>query len=301
LNSPNFLIKVFGTKYKDVDPEYVKLCLDDSYEKLSDIMQTLGLEFREGSITVHCDRVLANNTKSNYIKQMKLFALFASMIGDVESLIMLHPNAPSVFVPSMSPTSIGLFMKYKTGKNKGNILQNIEKTANIKDVFGTEIICNGTWNDPGIADQFLSSIGSVHKVHSQTGEFTDSCNLCKEINGNDPNSMGCRFHQPARRVYRMGNPRSSEIISNATKQLTQDLNNHRKEGAAQLLPVEIQAVRRALCSSGILQDLQTTVMFLTSIFLCDRFDEFASIEMTDFISNLSIMIGGILNGPCVVV
>ena len=76
------------------------------------------------------------------------------------SMLMLEEHPPDKFCPAMNPTTIALFIIFKRSK-KGEPL--LDQHGNpVKDVFGEEIKCQGGWNNPKNAEQYLAAIGCIH-------------------------------------------------------------------------------------------------------------------------------------------
>ncbi len=193
--------------------------------------------------------IIRENTKKDYIKHFTGFGAFCAMIGDYESFVVTHKNAPGEFCPSMKPATIAAYFRYKRWE-KGTILRSFTTDEIITDIYGESVLCDGGWKDPGNANQFLSSITSLHMARKQSGPFKEPCATCIDQWKKNPESNGCRFHPGDIRVWRTGNPRNLETVHNAYRENTQDLFEYVVRGSYQLLPVELIEIRRLLLSTN---------------------------------------------------
>ena len=115
----------------------------------------------------------------------------------------------------MRPITIATYLRYKRCE-KGSTLKWFDnENTPVVDVLGDPVLCDGQWNAPGNANQFLLSIATLHEVHDQGGSFRDRCENCYREWQQNSNSTGCRFHPGKIRVWREGNPRKSEVVHNA--------------------------------------------------------------------------------------
>jgi hypothetical protein len=181
----------------------------------------------------------------------------------------------------MDDEVICLYIAYKT-KPKGQPLLHLNKMSPVLDVLNDAVLCTGAWNDPVNMEQFLSAISRLHKSQKQQGQYYEECDKCIEL-WKEGDSRGCRFHPWQALVWRRGNPRYSEKVSEAVKEAKKcpGCKNHEVKGSYQLLPKEVRKLGVHLLSSGKLEDLQLFCIVLTSIYLFLRFDEFHQLKLED--------------------
>ena len=121
-----------------------------------------------------------DNTKSTYLKHIRGLRYFCSLIGilqlisdylkgleqigDYESYLLLHPNPPEPFCPSMNPKTIANFIRFKRAAS-GEPFILLDSTSQCIDVFGKPVFTMGGWKDPRNVDQCLSALGiSLAKI-----------------------------------------------------------------------------------------------------------------------------------------
>jgi hypothetical protein len=98
------------------------------------------------------------NTIKNYEKHYKGLRYFFALIGDWESMLILTPDAPNG-CPSMKVRSIILYFEWR---RRTGILKD-QNGQVVLDRFGEEIVCMGTWRDPGNVHQCRSAITFAHE------------------------------------------------------------------------------------------------------------------------------------------
>ena len=274
-----------GRKRKyDVETQYqVRL-----QEGMTSYLRSLDLKPSEGTKVPTGTSILQNTTKKDYEKHFRGFTSFCSKIGDYESILVTYEHSPDEFCPSMKPESIALYLRFKRWKN-GTILKSFTTEEVVNDIFGEPVLCDGGWNDPGNANQFLSAITTAHRAINQSGAFKSPCNSCIESWRKNSNSNGCRFHPGDIRVWRNGNPRDSQIVKNAYRENTKELFEYVVKGSYQLLPIELKEMRTLLLSTNTLEDVQLFCIILVSIHLFLRHDEFSNIKVEDIQRDLSVI------------
>ena len=156
-----------------------------------------------------------------YEKHYRGLRYFCSLVGDYESLLILSPNAPSPFCPSMDPETIVSFIKFKRSAEGAELL---DKDGNaVKDVLGNPVLCQGGWDDPRNVEQLMSAVGLLHEARGETGRgaFEDRCLACIAAESEGKRD-GCRRPHTTSHLWRIGNPLRSEILKNTMKQSTKD-------------------------------------------------------------------------------
>jgi len=164
---------------------------------------------------------LLARAESGILGVLRLYQLRLSrIVGDYESLLMLHDRAPDDFCPSMNPVSITQFISFKRS-TKGSDLTDLTSSQNVMDVDGNVVKCQGGWNDPRNVDQCLAAVSALHSARGQRGSFKDRCNQCVELDDQGYSIFfslifslsitgsyhGCRIHRGSPCLWRMGNPK----------------------------------------------------------------------------------------------
>lgn len=240
---------------------------------------------------------LTGNTTKNYGKHFNGLFRFSCVIGDYESLLILHPQAPLQFCPSMKARTVALYMRYKTMEKGSPLLD--ENDRHVFNVFDERVLCVGDWKDPGNCDQYMSSVTRIHMARGQSGLYMDECNDCIQAYNSDKNSTGCRFHPGEFRVWRKGNPRQSELVQNLYSECKDYCSHHVIKGSYQLLPEALMQIRDLLLSTGRLHDLQLWCIILVSIYLFLRHDEFHGIKLSDIRREFSAVTQEKISSICI--
>lgn len=233
--------------------------------------------------------ILADNSYLSYTKQFRGFFKFLALIGDYDSMLVFHNQKSKLVTESMVSESVALYIIYKTKKSTENLTKLHNKTIMMKDIFGQEIKCVGHWNAIGNADQFLNAITNIHLTIRQTAAYTDPCELCINARQSNNNSTGCRFHLGEYKFYRRGNPRYSNEVNKAMIIAKEETQNHRSKKCAQLLPSEVETLRKYLFSTNKIADYQLYVMILLGIHLFLRFDEVANFSFTQYLPEFTVV------------
>jgi hypothetical protein len=229
---------------------------------------------------------IADATKRNYRKHYDGLYQFAAMIGAYGTCFALSYYAPTDFCPSADDDVVALYMMYKSEPKATILLRKDQQATEVLDIFQTKIICRGDWNDPGNCDQFLSAISRLHGSQNNSGQYHPSCECC--IRAWKEQKPSCFRHPNAYRVWKKGNPRTSESVQNAYMGAKRSLGDtHVVKGSCQLKPREVHAIRSNLLSRGKLDDLQMFCIMLTSIYLLLRHDEFHLIRVFENICKSS--------------
>ncbi|KAI9321094.1 hypothetical protein DFJ73DRAFT_769282 [Zopfochytrium polystomum] len=109
------------------------------------------------------------NTLRFYQKHMRGIQYFCALIGDYESLLMLLECPPTPICPSMKPSTLASFKRFKQFPPNTPLLD--AHGNSVLDVFGDAITRQGGWNDPGSANGFLSVMGGIHRSRNQQGPY----------------------------------------------------------------------------------------------------------------------------------
>jgi hypothetical protein len=95
------------------------------------------------------------NTRKAYLKHVKMFAAFLSLIGDFESLITLSEYRPVLNCPSIKANSITMFYTYNSKANMGLKLK--FNSEFVLDQQGHQIECRGIYSNFTV--QYFSQMG----------------------------------------------------------------------------------------------------------------------------------------------
>lgn len=94
----------------------------------------------------------------------------------------------------------------------------------------------------------LSAVGSVHSERGHNKQpFQDACKDCwnMELKYGDHNN-GCIRHRGSPCLWRRGDPRTQEVVTNAIKQAGKDSASYVAQGDSPLLPNELISLRASL-------------------------------------------------------
>jgi hypothetical protein len=230
-------------------------------------------------------RLLSANTSQAYQKHYRGLRYFCCMIGDYESLIFLQDDAPSHYCPAMSAITISNFIRFKRGEAESVLI-----SANgepVLDRNGAAALCQGGWNDPDNATQFLSAVSALHASRGQRGQYSDKCNACWEAKSQTDCTNGCFHHLGTPRFWRTGDPALSEIVANTKKSSTRDGIGYQAKGNFALMINELLEIRKGLVSTGSLYDYGVWLMTLLGVHLFLRSDEMVELCLEHFILDLT--------------
>jgi hypothetical protein len=104
------------------------------------------------------------------------------MIGDYESLLMLHNKCPKN-CPSMKEESCIMYMWYKF-RPTTTVLTNMTGVP-VSDVTGIIMHCSESWNDPGKHNHLSRALYSIHIVSKQNGIYQEMCDECCDLPGSE--------------------------------------------------------------------------------------------------------------------
>ncbi|KAH9097852.1 hypothetical protein LEN26_016941 [Aphanomyces euteiches] len=85
---------------------------------------------------------LETNSIAAYKKHLRGLYFFCSLVGDYNSLLILLECPPEPFCPSMSPSSIVDFIRFKR-QEKGAPFFRQGSNQQCMDVFGNPVVCMG--------------------------------------------------------------------------------------------------------------------------------------------------------------
>jgi hypothetical protein len=117
---------------------------------------------------------IAPKLKVAYTKDFWGLFKFLTLIGDYNSLVVLHMKSSTTKTPRMNENSVALYMPYKTGA-VGALLTYIGSEDPVLDVNGDAIRSCAEWDNIGNVTQFLSAILTVHRAISQRSIYRDAC------------------------------------------------------------------------------------------------------------------------------
>lgn len=230
-------------------------------------------------------RCQAANTRERYEGILGNMGRFFILIGDYESLLILHEYAPRNCI-SMKPESVVLFAKFKRSE-KGSILKNSNEEA-VRDVDGNEVVCSGEWIDPSNVDGLRTSVAMLHQIYEQAGEYKDVCLDCKLL-PTENSFKGCTAHSGFPRLRRQGNPVESETWRNYAKKNTKAGAEYQRHGCEQLLPSDIRRLRNYLIASNTVEGLKLYLIIIIAVKLFLRSDEFGNIEFSDIVAGMTVV------------
>ncbi|KAH9148838.1 hypothetical protein AeRB84_007935, partial [Aphanomyces euteiches] len=203
--------------------------------------------------------LLETNSIAAYKKHLRGLYFFCSLVGDYDSLLILLECPPEPFCPSMSPSSIVDFIRFKR-QEKGAPFFRQGSNQQCMDVFGNPVVCMGV----------LHSARNNH-----LGNFEDSCNNCKRL-WSQQSFHGCVVHA--------GRPQL-----NAMKTSRKQSAGYRAKGDMALTPMEVQDIRQYLLTTNQLSDLRLFVMIIMSIklFLCS--DKILQIKVENLVPDVCVI------------
>lgn len=260
-------------------------------EYLSSIMLHLG----NGRSTRLGLKERKKNTVKMYDYRLDVFEYFCYQIGCVESLSILHSACPESNVPSMPPTTIANFIRYKSSE-KGTVLKDFVTGETVVDTSGNPILCAGGWKASTNVVQFQGAITALHEARGQIGPFIASCEACVDARNADLHSTGCFHHAGQYLFFRRGDPTKSMIMKNVVNNIVKNVLrvNHVVQGAYQLLPREVRRIRSALLSRNNIYDFQLFTVILVAIHLFLRSEEVATLDTARILPNLCQFHGNVL-------
>ena len=275
----------------DYDYLLGQLAVDDDVEQktnegLAAAFAKLKMELQTNSHGLLGSKHCAGRTKSAYLKHCRGMFRFFARIGAYECLLVLHTKTCSTKIPSMDANYVALYLLYKTGAAL-EPLKRIGYSETVMDVNGNPVLCCGEWHDLGNVNQFLSTITAVHRTISQGGTYKEACADCNKSLVTDGTSNGCFNHHGSVLFWRSGNPRDSNVVNDVYKRCKKNCEHHQITSCYQLLPEEVQQLRRRLLSTNSLVDLQYYCMLLVSTYIFLRCDEICNMQFCHFTSSLS--------------
>ncbi|EPZ32830.1 hypothetical protein O9G_004101 [Rozella allomycis CSF55] len=226
----------------------------------------LGLQLSENRVEQVNDWGISKRTKLAYQKHFRGLSECLTLIGDYESLLLLHKHCPTPFCPSINATSVAHYINSKRGM-KGSILKDINQNEVI-DVCGKPVQCCGGWNDPKNVKQFMS----VHTLRGNGGQYAEpSIDCWNEDFAN--RGFGCIIHRGKPCIWRNGCPSTHIIVKSAMGKSAKEGEYYVAEGDSALTQFELQRIRIALLAKNNIEDCQLWVLVLISIKLFLRSNE----------------------------
>jgi hypothetical protein len=272
--SSNFISKKNITRVRHVITNDLA---DITSVKMEELLKKLSLSTSSYVIPMTGSRPLVENSKEAYEKHARGLEFFFNLIGAYDSLLILLKNPPFPFCPSMSPSDIKLYIQFKR-LPKDTLL--VHDGSAVKDVFGKEVMCQGSWNDPKNVEQLISAIGAIHQSRNQRGPYEEPCGDCLKLEEQGLGHQGCRFHYGRPAIWSRGNPKHSEILEYCVKQTAKEGATYQPDGDSPLTPWELLDIRTNLISSNELWDFELWLLILISCKMSLREDEVS--ELQDF-------------------
>ncbi|RKP17529.1 hypothetical protein ROZALSC1DRAFT_24113 [Rozella allomycis CSF55] len=124
---------------------------------------------------------------------------FLTLIGDHESLLLLHKHCPTPFCLSINGTCVAYDITSKHGI-KGSIIKDINQNEVI-DVFGEPVQCFGGWNDPKNLKQFMSALGWLHTLRGNGGQYEEPFLKKFEVSCLNEVNLGLLMHVEKQVIY----------------------------------------------------------------------------------------------------
>lgn len=284
----------FDKELKKLEPKLLKktkVGISSAIRKLRNSNKEINIFDKDKHELIDAN-LIADSSYKSYTKQFRGFFRFLALIGDYDSMLVFHNQKCKFITESMKSESVAMYIIYKTEK----VTQLLRKVDNanltVKDVFGKDIKCRGEWNFLGNADQFLNAITAIHVSISQDNNYTTPCTLCVQSRQKNINSTGCNNHAGEFRFYRRGNPRYCKYVKSAMAKARELTSGHESRRCPQLLPVDIERLRKILFTTNKLSDYQLYVMLLLGIHLFLRFDELANFKIDQYLPQYSIVMNG---------
>ena len=253
---------------------------------LTETLAKYRVALEEQSHYLYGAKTIRPNTKQSYMKHYTGFFSFLCRIGDYESLLVLHNRAPRTKIPCMNANSVALYMLFKTGEDE-SVLCNLGTQDPVMDINGESILCVDEWDDIGNVHQFLSAVSAAHSAINQGGLYKDHCFDCQSELFRTGASNGCFNHTGSSLFWRSGNPRNSSAVRDAFQECKKRCENHAVRSCYQLLPADVQAIRRALLNLNCLISFQYYCMILVAIHMFLRCDELCKLEFAHYMPELS--------------
>ena len=240
------------------------------------------------------------NSVDAYTRRLRKFIQFLLKYPGLydDSLLPFHQRCPpgTANVSELAATN---FLYWVMGDCEHECKDMVGKTYFYPQSYGRRgktrslpMLCNGSWNDPTIADNFRTALKHLHKNCLDISiPYHNQCPACAKMYENRNDSRdGCELHTNYPRPRRAGNVATSAMLSNAIVHLKK-VSNHEVDGSKQLLPSEVRMLKRHLISSNQLHLMGYYVIMLLSIDLYMRSFEFSNLKEENFNTNRHIMVG----------
>lgn len=238
----------------------------------------------------HTQKNANTGTIREYHRRYTEMKKFCFLIGDYQSATLLdRSRCPSNPYP-MKPETFITYLDFKYGRKGSHLMEGDQLEGNqVKDIKGNPILCQGTWESPGMTDKIRAAVDVLHKAYEVLrNDYVPSCRTCMSMNhpATAPTSLppgqysSCPAHTSGARVHPTGNVITEQSVKNRLTFWKEEMNKtYETKGAIHLLPGEVRQLMRHLTSSGSLEDFQTYTMVLFGIKLFLRALEL--LEITD--------------------
>ena len=222
----------------------------------------------------------AKNTLRNMKCMISQMERFCALVGDYDSLIILHKNCPKHPI-AMNLDTIIQFVRYKF-LPEGTLLTGLNDEP-IKDVDGEDVLCIEAWSSPKHIESFAAAVANLHRARNNGMPYVEVCEECQK----SKNTNGCRSHEGSRQRFRKGKPTNSDLFRNEKAAILTLREEHEVRGAMAILPWEMRVIRSVLVNAlNYFSNFVLYVALLVSVFAFLRFDEFHKVKIEDFITPL---------------
>jgi hypothetical protein len=228
------------------------------------------------------NRPIEMNTSYMYEQQYRQFWKYCAIRGKYQPMLMLLSPAP-LNVPSMDLSVVEEFPRFKR-LPPGTPLMSIDGSTQVKDILGTPMTSEGSWNAPKICEHFQAAIGNIHEANGRAGQYCDPCDACRALPLEEKHK-GCQHHLGEPRLFAKGNPVEHQDFKNTAESLKKKANEagYKEHGSSQLLPSDIRILNNNLLSSGTIVGLQTWVIVISAIKQAWRHDDFYDMCLEKFL------------------
>ena len=217
-------------------------------------------------------------TPTIYNTALQGLRYFLQRLGDYESLLALHPQAP-IQCPSANITYIPLYYKYRFCP-RGSILYDSSNHAVVDIITSQPIRCLGDWSSYSNAERLNAAMRKQHESIEQHGSYISKCPTCIEMRANNISNSGCAQHQFQPRLFNSGNIVENNTIKTSlswSRHYSSETLVHQRQHAYQMTPEEFEILRNRLVSSGKKEDFTYWVMILIASHLFLRGEEVCNI------------------------
>ena len=162
---------------------------------LQQLISSLNLSLRNTTVNNLAAMFPIQRQKTPTIYNAALNGLrhFLQRVGDYDSLLALHPQAP-IQVPSANITYIPLYYKYRFCP-RGSILYDSSNHAVLDIITLQPIRCLGDWSSYTNAERLNAALRKQHESIEQHGSYINKCPTSIELHVNNITNSGCAQHK----------------------------------------------------------------------------------------------------------